>query len=96
MHIPKENIEVKIELQESEIKDALRQYMGTHYNLDLDGQELSVTLTAGRGANGHYATLQTVDGHATSQSMSKESPFVDTDDDIEPSDSAQQPIAFDI
>ncbi len=47
---------MKIELSEPEIKTALISYIGTQ-GINLEGKNVSVELTAGRGPNGHSASI---------------------------------------
>jgi len=47
---------MKIHLDETELKTAITQYIDNE-GLDLSQKDLDIQLTAGRGANGHYADV---------------------------------------
>lgn len=47
---------MRVTLNESEIKDALIQYVAGH-GVAVAGRDVSVSLVAGRGPNGHSATI---------------------------------------
>ncbi len=50
---------MRINLDESEIVQALREFIETQ-GIPLSGKEVTVHLTAGRGANGHKAQVDIV------------------------------------
>ena len=47
---------MRITLNENEIKEALVQYVSGH-GVDVTGRKVEVSLTAGRGVNGHTADI---------------------------------------
>lgn len=47
---------MRIHLNEVELHSAVRNFV-TESGLDLSGKDVTVQLTAGRGANGHYAEI---------------------------------------
>ena len=71
---------MKINLDESEIQKALVEYINNQ-GIDLSQKTVSVTLTAGRGVNGHSAQIEI------------ESAVLESSDSAEESE-AQQAIAF--
>ena len=48
---------MRITLTETDIQDALKQYI-SQMGVDLSGKRVEVTMTAGRGTNGHTANLE--------------------------------------
>lgn len=70
---------MRVTLNESEIKDALIQYVAGH-GVAVAGRDVSVSLVAGRGPNGHSATIDISNaGGTTASSYLSDTPDITPD-----------------
>ena len=76
---------MEISLKQKEIQDALIEFINNQ-GIDLTGKQVVVTLTAGRGANGHSAKIEIM---PLEENVDKE-----TGSDMPGSDESQQAIEF--
>lgn len=82
---------MKIHLDEHEIKEAISQYISNE-GIDLSNRQTEITLTAGRGSNGHYADVVIVVPNSGSPISEDDSTPFDTDpNDLEEKVSENQP-----
>ena len=77
---------MNITLNNTEIEEALVEHIATK-GLSVTGKHIEVHLTAGRGPNGHSATIEILDAKASPVTAEDV-----TQDDAEPADSR---VAFD-
>lgn len=63
---------MKIHLEDSELKNAIKYHLSTQENIDLNPElyDVEIQLTAGRGDKGHYADI-------VRTKRTDDSPFVD-------------------
>lgn len=62
---------MKIHLNETELKQAIKQYIDNQ-GIDLAQRQINIELTAGRGARGHYADIHLVEANADIDNPFKE------------------------
>jgi len=70
---------VKIHLNETELKQAIAQYINNQ-GIDLTQRKIDIELTAGRGTRGHYADIHLVEQAGEDE----DNPFIDTPATDEP------------
>ena len=83
---------MKITLTEEDIQNALIQHISNDWNVDLSQKRIVVTMTAGRGANGHTAVLEIFPVEQVEESTEQENPAPTADDDS--ANTEEQAIAF--
>lgn len=77
---------MKIHLNETELKQAIEQFIDNQ-GIDLSQREISIELTAGRGARGHYADIHL----AQPGQEIDDNPFVEDDSKASKEDKKPEP-----
>jgi len=87
---------MKITLSETDLKDAIQKYI-SRMGVDLSDKRVEVTMTAGRGTNGHTANLEILPLDLISNDDAREDTDAETPtaDDSDENGEDQQAIPFD-
>ena len=85
---------MRITLEHTEIESALVAYIGSQ-GINIEGKDIDVSMTAGRGNNGYTASISISDGKvATLETISTESSVGTTDGTEEATDTVADDIAL--
>ena len=85
---------MRITLEHTEIEAALVAYIGSQ-GINIEGKDIDVSMTAGRGDNGYTASISIKEGKvATLESISTESSTVDPEGTDEASDDTSDDTAL--
>jgi len=86
---------MKITLSETDLKDAIQQYI-SQMGVDLSNKRVEISMTAGRGTNGHTANLEILPLDLVDNPDDQDSDAApDTAEDGDNAEEEQQAIPFD-